>query len=555
MQKRKEKLKIISLGGLNEIGKNMTVYEYGEDIIVIDCGLGFPDDEMLGIDIVIPDVSYLVKNKERVRGIFLTHAHEDHIGALPYVLNQINVPIYGSDFTLGMVKKKLEENGIADKVEMIPLVEKVRAKAGVFEIEPIRVNHSVVASFAFAIHTPVGIIVHTGDFKIDSTPIEGEMIDLTRFGDLGRQGVTALLSDSTNVERPGYSMSEKKVGETFDNIFKVCDKRIIVATFSSNIHRIQQVINAAVKFGRKVAISGRSMENILEVATELNYFHVPEGLIVDLNSIDRYPKNKIAIVTTGSQGEPMSALHRMAYSDHKKVEITSEDLVIISSTPIPGNEKPISNMVNELYRKGAEVIYESLNEVHVSGHACQEELKIMIGLCKPKYFMPVHGEYRHLVRNGALAKSVGVESQNVIISDIGKVVEMDRSAWRFNGTASSGRVMVDGLGVGDVGNIVLRDRMHLSQDGLIVVVVTMDSSTGEVLAGPDIVSRGFVYVRDSEELMEELRKNCREALDGCVKNSVKDWATIKFKLKESVDGLIFEKTKRKPMILPVIMEV
>jgi len=551
-----EKLRIISLGGLNEIGKNMTLFEYGDDIIVDDCGVAFPDDDLPGVDLVIPDFSYLLKNRDRVRGLIVTHGHEDHIGAIPYLLKELDIPVYGTAMTLGLLKKKLEEHGLDKKARLVTIKPHDVLRLGAFTVEAIRVNHSIADSLAFAITTPVGTVVHTGDFKVDTTPIQGEPIDLARFGELGREGVLALLMDSTNVERPGFAMSESKVGASFENIFHTHDRqRMIIATFASNVDRVQQIINAAAKYGRKVAISGRSMVNMLDVAMELGYISVPKGLIIDLDVIDRYPPENIVIVTTGSQGEPMSALYRMAYSDHRKVEVGAGDLVVLSSSAIPGNEKTISKMINELYKKGCEVIYESLSDVHVSGHACQEELKLILALTKPRFFIPVHGEYRHLARAAGLARSMGMDSKDIIINDIGRVVELTPDTCRLNGTVPSGRVLIDGIGIGDVGNIVLRDRMHLSQDGLIIVVVSMDAQNAQIVAGPDVVSRGFVYMRESEDLMERIRDVSRETVISCVDSQVTDWATIKTRIKGAVGNLLYGTTKRKPMILPIIMEV
>lgn len=550
-----EKLKIISLGGLNEIGKNLTVIEYGQDILMVDCGMAFPDDEMPGIDLVIPDTTYLSKNRDRIKGLLITHGHEDHIGAIPYVLRDFNVPIYGTRMAMGLLRRKLEEHRLDKKADIHFIKPHDKFKLGCFGIEAVRVNHSIADALAYAIKTPVGTIVMTGDFKIDMTPIQGDPIDLARFGELGKQGVLALLMDSTNAERPGYTMSERTVGKTFDSIFAGTKKRIIVATFASNVDRVQQIINSAVKFGRKVAVSGRSMVNMVEVASELGYISVPKGTIVDLDNIDRYPPERVVIITTGSQGEPMSALYRMAYSDHRKVEIGPGDLVVISASPIPGNEKGINNVINELYKHGVEIIHDSLRDVHVSGHACAEELKTILSLTRPKFFIPLHGEYRHLFHNKMLAEGMGIPSSNIILSDIGKVIELDEKSCRINGTVPAGRVLVDGLGVGDVGNIVLRDRKHLAQDGLIVVVVTLDKGSGFVLSGPDIVSRGFVYVREAEDLMEKVRLEAKRTLERCEENSVTDWGAIKTKLKQSISDLLFEKTKRKPMILPIIMEI
>ena len=554
MQKSK-KIKITPLGGLLEIGKNMTVFEYGSDLIILDCGMAFPDDDMPGIDIVIPDITYLQKHRNRIRGIVLTHGHEDHIGAIPYVLKEFNVPVFGTKLTLGILKNKLTEHGILNSTKLNVINPGETFKLGEFKIEFIRSNHSIADAVAIALHTPAGVILHTGDFKIDPTPIDGEMIDLGRIGELGKQGVLLLMSDSTNAERKGYTMSERTVGHTFDNLFENCSKRIFVATFASNIHRVQQIINAAVKNKRKVAVSGRSMVNVLTAAIELGYMKIPKNTLIDLDEIGRYPKEQLVIVTTGTQGEPMSALSRMAYSGHKKVNIESDDLVIISASPIPGNEKTISNVINELLKHGAEVIYESLADVHVSGHACQEELKIILALAKPKYFMPVHGEFKHLSRHRELALQMGISPKNIFMMENGKVLEVSATSAKITGVVPSGRVLVDGLGVGDVGNIVLRDRKHLAQDGLIVVVMTMDRASHTVIAGPDIISRGFVYVRESEDLMESMRKKASEVLDECMNNNVLDWASLKSQLKNELGGFIFSKTKRKPMILPVIMDI
>ncbi|MBU5590932.1 ribonuclease J [Clostridium sp. MSJ-4] len=555
MKKEKEKIRIIPLGGVNEIGKNLTVIEYKEDIIVIDCGLKFPDEDMFGIDIVIPDVTYLLKNKDKVKGIFLTHGHEDHIGALPYVLKQMNVPVYGTKLTLGIVETKLKEHGLLSTTELIRVKPRDIVKLNSVSIEFIKTNHSIADAVAIAIHTPLGVVLHTGDFKVDYTPINDDVADLSRFAELGRKGVLIMLADSTNVERPGYTMSERTVGETFENIFSSAKGRIIVATFASNIHRIQQIITAASKYNRKVAVSGRSMENIVAVATELGYLNFEKDVLVNIDSINKYPNNQLVIITTGSQGEPMSALARMASSEHRKVNIIEGDMVIISATPIPGNEKLVSRVINQLFKKGAEVIYEALADVHVSGHACQEELKLMYTLVKPKFFMPVHGEYRHLKQHFDLAAKLGAPKEKMIITEIGDVIEVNRDMIRKNGTVSSGNVFVDGLGVGDVGNIVLRDRKHLSQDGILTVVVTIEKETGTVIAGPDIISRGFVYVRESEHLMDEAREIVKSCLKSCEERHVTDWATMKSTIKEGLRVFLYEKTKRKPMILPIIMEI
>jgi len=552
----KKKLKIIPLGGVNEIGKNITVVEYGEDIIVIDCGVVFPEDEMLGIDLVIPDVSYLTKNRDKVRGIVLTHGHEDHIGALPYVLRDLkDVPVFGTKLTLGLVKYKLEEHNMVNDVHLQVVAQGETIQLGAFKVEFIRSTHSIADSVALAIHTPIGIVVHTGDFKIDYTPIEGEPMDLARLAELGKQGVLLMMCESTNVEREGYTMSERTVGDAFEKFFINAKRRILVATFASNIHRVQQIINCAVKYGRKVAVCGRSMVNVVNVAMELGYMTMPEGVLVDIDTISSIPEEKLVIITTGSQGEPMSALSRIAASEHKKVEITPGDMVIISANPIPGNEKTISKVVNELFKKGAEVIYEALAEVHVSGHACQEELKLIHSLVKPKFFMPVHGEYRHLRQHADLAKRLGMKSDNIFIMDVGKVLELTDDSAKINGVVPAGRVLVDGLGIGDVGNIVLRDRKHLSQDGLIVVVITTERDSGNVIAGPDVISRGFVYVRESEDLMEEIKDICRKSMTKFEGKKRNDWASKKNIIKEDLRDFLYERTKRKPMILPIIMEI
>ncbi|MBV1818168.1 ribonuclease J [Anaerosalibacter bizertensis] len=554
MSRKPYKLKIIPLGGLGEVGKNITVIEYRNDIIVIDCGLIFPEDEMLGIDVVIPDISYLLKNKEKVRAIVLTHGHEDHIGALPYVLKKINAPVYGTKLTLGLIENKLREHNMKNvklnKVEAGDLIE-----IGCFKIEFIKTNHSIPDSVALAIHTPVGIIVHTGDFKIDYTPINDEAIDLRKFAEIGKKGVLALLADSTNVERPGYTMSERTVGDTFNDIFSKAEHRIIVATFASNVYRIQQIIDSAVLFNRKVVVSGRSMINVIGVATELGYLNIPDGTLIDINDMNKYPYDKVVVITTGSQGEPMSALARMAYSEHRKIELVPGDLVVISATPIPGNEKTVSRVINQLMEKGVNVIYESLADVHVSGHACQEELKLIHALVKPKYFIPVHGEYRHLRRHAQLAEDLGMPKENIFVGQNGSIIEFTRNSCSFGPKVSAGNILVDGLGIGDVGNIVLRDRKHLSEDGLIVVVVTISKEDGKIMAGPDIISRGFVYVRESEDLMGEARDVVREVLRECEKNHITDWATLKSSIRDALRGFLYEKIKRNPMILPIIMEV
>lgn len=550
-----QKLKMVSLGGLNEIGKNLYVYEYAGEILVVDCGLAFPDEEMLGVDLVIPDVSYLVKHKNRIRGIVLTHGHEDHIGGLPYVLKQVNAPVYCTKLTAGILSNKLEEHHLLSKTKIKIVAAGDTVKLGSFKVEFIHVNHSIADAVALAITTPLGTVIHTGDFKLDLTPIQGKMMDIARLGELGNQGVLALFGESTNVERPGYTVSERKVGETFDGLFKDCKSRIIVTTFASNIHRVQQIINSAARYGRKVALSGRSMENIMGVAQNLGYLDVPPNVLIDLNTINRHPKNKVCIITTGSQGETMSALYRIAFNGHKKIEIIPGDRVIISASPIPGNEKGISAVINELFKKGAEVIYERLADVHVSGHACQEELKLMLALTKPKYFVPIHGEYRHLRAHAEIAKQMGVAPKNVLITDIGKPVEITEKGAKLGSTVQSGKVLVDGLGVGDVGSVVLRDRKHLAEDGLITVVVTINNETGQIIAGPDIVSRGFIYVKEAEDLMEELKKVSNDVLTSCLDGKRTDWASMKSMIKSKISDYLFQKTKRNPMILPIIMEI
>ena len=553
-KKNKSKLKVIPLGGLGEIGCNITAVEYEDDIIVIDCGFGFPDDNMLGIDLVIPDVTYLEKNIDKVRGIFLTHGHEDHIGALPYVLKTLNVPVYGTNLTLEILANKLIEFKLDKVTETVHCAVGDRVDIGCFSVEFIRVNHSIADSVAFAITTPVGVVIFTGDFKIDLTPIDGEMINLTRFGELGNKGVLALFSDSTNAERPGYTPSERTVGHSFDAIFHDTQKRVIIASFSSNVHRVQQIIDASEKYGRKVAIIGRSMINIVTAAIKLGYMHVPEGMIVDIDEIKKYRPDQLTLITTGSQGEPMSALYRMANSTHDKVHLGIDDLVVISATPIPGNEKFVSKIINELLKKEVEVVYDRVAEVHVSGHACQEEIKTIIALTKPKFFVPLHGEYKHVTKCASLAEYMGVPHENILIPEVGKVMEFDSEVARFNGNVPSGKVLVDGYGVGDVGNVVLRDRRHLACDGLIVVVATIDLVGGYLFSGPDIVSRGFVYVKESEELMEELKNIAKEAIYFCIDENISDANAIKSKVKDDLTKYIYSKTKRKPMILPIIME-
>ena len=549
-----EKLKIIPLGGLNEIGKNMTVYEYGNDMIVVDAGMGFPDDDMYGIDVVIPDFTYLLKNRDRIRGIFITHGHEDHIGSLPYLLRELNVPVYATRMTAGLIKLKLEEHHLLGKTRLITCEPGESVKAGRFGVEFIHVNHSIADAVAFAIKCPMGVCIHTGDFKIDPTPVSGGMIDLARLGQLGKEGVLALLCDSTNVESPGFTKSERSVGASFDALFRGCDERIIIATFASNVDRIQQIISVAAKYGRKVAITGRSMENAIKVSTELGYMNIPAGVMVDLAQIKGLPKNKICVVTTGSQGESLSAMTRMAFSTHKQIDIQAGDRVIFSASAIPGNENAIGNVINELYRKGAEVINERNAGLHVSGHACADELKIIHALLKPKFFIPVHGEQRMLKTHAKLAQEMGMDPRNIVVADIGKIIELGRDA-RINGTVPAGRVFVDGYGVGDVGAVVLRDRKHLAEDGMIVVVATVSSQDGGLLSGPDIITRGFIYVKESEALMEELKDLAAQTLEKSAWNNYRDWNAVKADVRDEISGYLFKKTKRNPMVLPVIMEV
>ena len=552
---KKEPLRIIPLGGLLEIGKNMTVFEYGGEMIIVDCGLAFPEDDMLGIDLVIPDITYLEKNKEKIKGMVITHGHEDHIGAIPYFLKQIDVPIYATKLTIGLLSNKLEEHKLLRKTRLKTVMQGQTMTLGKFRVEFIRSSHSIPDAVALAIHTPVGTVIHTGDFKVDYTPIDGELMDLGRLAELGNKGVLALMSDSTNGERKGYTMSESTVGEVFDKLFINCTKRIVVATFASNVHRVQQIVNAAVENGRKIAICGRSMINMIETAKELGYIEAPENLFIDIDMIKNYTDEQLVIITTGSQGETMSALTRMAAGEHKKVEITPNDLVIISATPIPGNEKLVSKVIDDLMKIGAEVVYSSLADVHVSGHACQEEQKLMLSLTKPKYFIPVHGEYRQLIAHSETAKKLGVDAKDIFLMTNGRILELTENSARLAGTVPFGRIMVDGLGVGDVGNIVLRDRQHLSQDGLIIVVLTMDGNTGEVVSGPDVISRGFVYVRESENLMDEVKRVVKDEIRKCEENHIRDWLTIKTNLKDGLRDYVFQKTKRHPMILPIIMEV
>ena len=555
-ENRKPPVRIIPLGGLNEIGKNMTLYECGNDILIVDCGISFPDDEMLGVDLVIPDFSYVEKNRDRIRGLVVTHGHEDHIGAIPYLLKMVDIPVYATKLTACLIEGKLKEHGLLGRAKLNIVEAGDTVKLGCMSVEFIHVNHSIPDACGMAITTPAGVIVYTGDFKVDYTPIDGGMINLSRFGELGSKGVLAMLSDSTNAERPGTTASERTVGASFDTLFKKSgNRRVIIATFASNVHRVQQVVDAAVKYGRKVAVSGRSMVNVVAKATEIGYLKIPEGVLIDIELINRYPDNQLVIITTGSQGEPMSALTRMALGNHRKVSVTPNDYIIISASPIPGNEKGIFRVINELMKLGAEVVYEKMYNIHVSGHACQDELKLMLGLVKPKYFIPFHGEFRHLKKHADMAISMGVPAENVFITDIGRVLETDGVDMKFTGIVPAGRVLVDGLGVGDVGSIVLRDRKHLAQDGLMVVVTTIDSATGEVIAGPDIVSRGFVYVREAEEMMAEAKRVCQKALEECRYGNVREWGAMKQAIKDQLGQYLFSKTKRNPMILPVIQEV
>ncbi len=551
----KEKLRVIPLGGLGEVGKNMTVIEYGKDTIIIDVGLTFPGNDMPGVDLVIPDFTYLESRRDSLLGVLLTHGHEDHIGAVPFLLKKYSVPLYGTDLTLGIVGNKLDEHKLRSSAKMNVVKAGDIVKLGAFTCEFIHTNHSIPGSVAIAVTTPVGTLIFTGDFKIDSTPISGGMIDLAKLGEYGKNGVLALFSDSTNAERPGFTMSEKIVGETMRGLFSNTDKRIIVATFSSNIYRVQQIIDAAVENGRKVAISGRSMLSNVSTAIELGIMHVPDNVLIDINMITRFPHDKIVIITTGSQGEPMAALSRMAIGEHRKVEIGTDDMVIISATPIPGNEKSVSKVVNELLKLGAEVIYERLRDIHVSGHACQEELKILIALVKPKYFVPVHGEYKQLTKHALLAKAIGYDDEHIAMLSLGNVLEFSQNDARINGQVQAGAVLVDGSGIGDVGNIVLRDRKRLAEDGLIIVVTAIEAATGALVTGPDIVSRGFVYVRESEEIMEGARETVRRVLAKYEADYRGDWQTMKNDIRGELADYIFAKTRRNPMILPIIMDV
>ena len=549
-------IKVSFLGGLNEVGKNMTLFEYGEDMFLVDCGLAFPDQDMLGVDLVLPDFTYVERNADRIRGIVITHGHEDHIGGLPYLLKVLNVPVYGTKLTVGLIQGKLREHGLLNSASLNVINPGDVITLGGFTVEAIHVNHSIPDALGLAIRCEGGTIVHTGDFKIDTTPIDGGMMDLGRLAEIGQEGVLCLMSDSTNAERPGFTESERKVGESFETLFrKAGNNRIIVATFSSNIHRVQQIMNVAASLGRKVALVGRSLENVVSISAELGYLNIPEGIVIDINMINRYPADKLVIITTGSQGEPMSALTRMAFSDHRKVEIHPNDYVIISATPIPGNEKTVSRVVNELMKLGADVVYEKMYEVHVSGHACQEELKMIIGIVKPKYFIPVHGELKHLRKHAGLALSMGIPKENILIADNGRVAEISKKALRCTSTVPAGRVFVDGYGVGDVGSVVLRDRKHLAQDGLVIVAVCIDRESGMIVSGPDVVTRGFVYVKESEELINAAREVAVEAIEAQTDGGYFDWNSIKASLRDEISHLMYERTKRSPMILPVIMEV
>ena len=553
---KKPKLKIIPLGGLHEVGKNITVFEYEDDIIVVDCGLSFPEDDMLGVDLVIPDITYLQRNVDKIRGLIITHGHEDHIGSVPYLLKQINIPVYAPKLAMGLIKNKLEEHKILRSSTLIEVTQGQKLKFGKnFEVEFIRSTHSIPDSVMLAIKTPVGTILHTGDFKVDYTPIDGKIMDFGRIAELGNEGILALMSDSTNAERKGFTMSESSIGPVFDNLFDGCTKRIVVATFASNVHRVQQIVSSAVKYKRKIAICGRSMINMITTAKDLGYIDCPDDIFIDIDTMSAYNDEQLVIITTGSQGETMSALTRMAAGDHRKVKITPNDLVIISANPIPGNEKSVSKVIDDLMQIGAEVVYSALADVHVSGHACQEEQKLIFALAKPKFFIPVHGEYRQLRAHAETAQMMGIPAKNIVMMENGRVVELDEKEIKFNGMVPNGRVLVDGLGVGDVGNIVLRDRQHLSQDGLIVIVLTMDSSTGEVVAGPDVISRGFVYVRESENLMDDVKSVVRHEIKKCEEKGIRDWSTIKSTVRENLRDYIFSKTKRNPMIIPIIMEV
>lgn len=551
-----ESVRVAFLGGMNEIGKNMTVYEYNNDMFIVDCGLAFPGSELPGVDLVIPDFTYIEKNIDKIRGLLITHGHEDHIGGIAYLLKKVNIPIYATKLTIGLIKGKLQEHGLLNSAKLVEVNPRDNIMLGDFNIEFIHVNHSIPDAVGIAIRCPAGIIIHTGDFKIDTTPVDGDMIDLPKFAEYGKKGVLALFQDSTNAERPGYTMSEKTVGESFANLFrKAGRRRIVVATFASNIHRVQQIIDVAQQLKRKVAVVGRSLENLVQVGEELGYLNVPKNILINIDQINSYADDKLVIITTGSQGEPMSALTKMAFGEHRKVSVSPNDYVIISATPIPGNEKMVGNVVNELMKRDIEVIYEKMYEVHVSGHACQEELKLMMGLVKPKYFIPVHGEQKHLQKHAMLAQSMGIKKNNIYVGNIGNHIEISKSGIKVLENVPSGEVYVDGLGVGDVGNIVLNDRKHLSEDGIIIVVATIDTETGTVVSGPDIVSRGFVYVRESEDLMNSARDLSCRVIDETYDRRYHDWNTVKTKLRDEISHMMYEKTKRSPMILPIFMEI
>lgn len=555
-QNAKESIKIAFLGGLNEVGKNMTLYEFNGDMIIVDCGMAFPDQDMLGVDIVLPDFAYAEQNASKIKGIFVTHGHEDHIGGLPYLLKTLNVPIYGTKLTIGLIQGKLKEHGLLRDAKLNVVTPGQRVDIGAFNVECIHVNHSIPDALAFAIRCKAGTIFQTGDFKIDSTPIDGGMIDLSRISQIGEENVLCLLSDSTNAERPGYTVSEKKVGESFETLFQKAEgKRIIVATFASNIHRVQQIIDVAGLLGKKVALSGRSLENVARIAQELGYMNIPDGLLMTIDKVRQYPPDGIVIITTGSQGEPMSALARMAFSDHRKIEINSNDYVIISATPIPGNEKTVNKVINELMKLGADVVYEKMYDVHVSGHACQEELKILLGLLKPKYFIPVHGEQKHLRKHAGIAASMGMDKKNILIADNGNVVELNESGIKMAANVPAGRVLVDGYGVGDVGSVVMRDRKHLALDGLIIVSAAVSIANRSIVSTPEIVSRGFVYVKESEQLIEDAKKIALSTINDCLNRNISDAGIIKAKLRDDLSRLMYERTKRSPMILPVIVEI
>ena len=558
-QKRKVervgKLKVMCLGGLEEIGKNMTVLEYGDDIIVIDCGMGFPDDDMPGVDLVIPDISYLINNAHKIRGILITHGHEDHIGAVPYILQQIEAPIYGTRLSLGIIEGKLDENPPPNDPELYTVEAGDVVNLGVFKAEFIHVNHSIADACAIAIRTPVGLVYHSGDFKLDVSPIDGKMMDLTRIGELGREGVTLLLCESTNAERPGFTPSERTVGSSLERIFSQYEnKRIIIATFSSNVHRVQQIINTSARHNRKVAVLGRSMVNVIGAAAELGYMDLPEGVLIDVSEMKRYRPEEITIITTGSQGEPMSALYRIAFSEHNQVRINASDVVILSSSAIPGNEKLVGRIINALVRNGVRVVHESSEDLHVSGHACREEIKLLMALLKPKYLMPIHGEYRHLYANKDIGEFMGIPAERIFVSDLGRVLEIDRKGAKFAGEVQAGNVLVDGAGVGDIGSVVLRDRKHLAEDGLVIVVATVNDY-GEIISGPDVVSRGFVYVKESEELMSRVKVIAAQSIEKVMSKKNRDWMTVKAVIKDDIAKFIFKETKRKPMILPIIMDI